>query len=263
MAKKILLIDDDPALTAMYESRLASYGYEVVLAGNGKEGMEKVKTEKPDLIISDVLMPQMSGYQFLQALKGTDGGTPPPIIIISGKPSMKDFFPSWEIHSFLLKPFEADELLSVIEEAIGPAPIQTKAVKQPEVDARKAAGKRVLIAGMEDFLIGKIKTFLESKGMLVTVAGEENKAAEVALKEKPEFILIQFWEEQDKFDVLKIYNQLQGKPEMKGVSFVCLSSSRNGLEASKTVKKMPLIIHESSSDLINQVQDFIFSSAAK
>jgi len=258
MAKKILLIDDDPVLTTMYESRLASYGYQVVVAGNGKEGIEKVKSEKPDLIISDVLMPQMSGYQFLQALKSPEVGNAPPIIIISGKPSMKDFFPSWEIHSFLLKPFEAGELLAAIEDAVGPAPLQPKA-SQPEVDARKAAGKRVLIAGMEDFLIGKIKSFLESKGMLVTVANEENKAAEVALKEKPEFILIQFWEEQDKFDVLKIFEKLNGKPEMKGVSFACLSSARNSLEASKSVKKMPLIVHEGSRDLVKGVQDFIFS----
>lgn len=66
---KILLIEDDEVLAGMYKMKIKQQGYELVTAENGKEGVEKAKKEKPDLILLDLILPQKDGYQVLQELK--------------------------------------------------------------------------------------------------------------------------------------------------------------------------------------------------
>ena len=65
MPKKILVIDDETELLKLIQARLESKGYTVVAAGDGEEGLAKLKTEKPDLIITDIAMPKMDGYTFV------------------------------------------------------------------------------------------------------------------------------------------------------------------------------------------------------
>ncbi|MDP2860893.1 MAG: response regulator [bacterium] len=67
--KKILIVEDDPAIAQLYETELTLKGLEVVLAVDGAEGLEKAKTAKPDLILLDVMMPNVSGIDMLKSLK--------------------------------------------------------------------------------------------------------------------------------------------------------------------------------------------------
>lgn len=67
---KILLIDDDEALMTVFATTLKSKGYEVVTANNGQSGLEKVKTEKPDLVFLDQVLPDIQGNEILKTLKG-------------------------------------------------------------------------------------------------------------------------------------------------------------------------------------------------
>jgi len=64
-----LLIDDESQMVDMVQMRLEANGYEVISANDGEEGLEKAKSEKPDLIILDVMMPKMDGYQVCTILK--------------------------------------------------------------------------------------------------------------------------------------------------------------------------------------------------
>ena len=77
---KILIIDDEPGLIKMVRIRLEANGYEVVSARNGEEGIEKVKSEIPDLIILDIMMPKMDGYEVCNALKSDKRYSMIPII---------------------------------------------------------------------------------------------------------------------------------------------------------------------------------------
>jgi len=61
--RKILIVDDEPAIIDILSSRLQASGYEICIARDGVESIEKVKSEKPDLIIMDVLMPRMTGFE--------------------------------------------------------------------------------------------------------------------------------------------------------------------------------------------------------
>lgn len=80
---KILFIDDDNFLRKVYNSELTENGYEVILAIDGKEGLEKAKLEKPNLIILDMILPVMNGFEVLTGLKNNDETKHIPVIILS------------------------------------------------------------------------------------------------------------------------------------------------------------------------------------
>src|SRR6476619_1055882 len=70
---KVLLVEDDNNLREIYEARLQAEGYEIVTARDGEEALVVAKSEKPDLIISDVMMPKVSGFEMLDILRNTEG----------------------------------------------------------------------------------------------------------------------------------------------------------------------------------------------
>lgn len=80
---KILLVDDDPLLVRMYQTKLQNDGYEVVTAGNGEEALNRVEESKPDLILLDVMMPKMDGLQVLGKLKDNLDTKSIPVIMLS------------------------------------------------------------------------------------------------------------------------------------------------------------------------------------
>ena len=83
MTKKILVIDDDKTFQKAIRYTLEPLGYAVVEAYDGKEGLKKVKKEKPDLILLDVVMPELGGMEFLKILQKNQGFIQIPILIIS------------------------------------------------------------------------------------------------------------------------------------------------------------------------------------
>jgi DNA-binding response OmpR family regulator len=80
---KVLLIDDDEALTTIFTSALTKEGFQVVASNTGQEGMDKVKTDVPDLILLDQVLPDYSGNDILKQLKGDDKTKNIPVIILS------------------------------------------------------------------------------------------------------------------------------------------------------------------------------------
>lgn len=80
---KVLLIDDDEALTTIFTSVLAKEGFQVVVSNTGQEGMDKVKTDLPDLILLDQVLPDYSGNDILKQLKADDKTKNIPVIILS------------------------------------------------------------------------------------------------------------------------------------------------------------------------------------
>lgn len=81
--KVILLVDDDPLITRMYQLGLAQYGYRVETAADGAEAIGMVAKKRPDLILLDVMMPKMNGVETLKALKRDDDTRSIPVIILT------------------------------------------------------------------------------------------------------------------------------------------------------------------------------------
>ena len=74
--KKILVVDDEQAFLRVLQNRLESMEYEVVTASNGKEALEKIKTDKPDAVLLDIMMPVLDGIQTLKVIRKTDKNLP-------------------------------------------------------------------------------------------------------------------------------------------------------------------------------------------
>jgi CheY-like chemotaxis protein len=115
----ILIMDDDLALQTVLEIALREAGYEVILANDGQEGIEKLKTLSPDLVISDIMMPQMDGVETFQQIKEQlqDNGIP---IFIMTALNRKPWFADLEAEGAVIiqKPFEIDQLLRLVHDML-------------------------------------------------------------------------------------------------------------------------------------------------
>lgn len=111
----IFVMDDDIALQSILEIALRDAGYDVVLASDGESGLAQLEHLQPDLIISDIMMPNMDGVETFQRLKGRlqDDGIP---VIIMTALSRKPWFADLEAEGAVIihKPFEVDHLLDIV-----------------------------------------------------------------------------------------------------------------------------------------------------
>jgi two-component system, OmpR family, alkaline phosphatase synthesis response regulator PhoP len=117
MAKKILAVDDERHIVRLVEVNLQRAGYEVVTAFDGKEALEKVKAEKPDLVVLDVMMPFMDGFEVLRNLKANAETAEIPVIMLTAKAQDADVFRGWQsgVDCYLTKPFNPMELLTFVK----------------------------------------------------------------------------------------------------------------------------------------------------
>lgn len=121
MGKKILVVDDEPLIQQMVMSRLNASGYQTISANDGLEGLQKAKAENPDLIILDVMMPKMDGYQVCATLKQDQRYQGIPIILFTAKAgddAEKTGVDDCGANAFMTKPFEAPVLLAKISELL-------------------------------------------------------------------------------------------------------------------------------------------------
>jgi len=119
--KRILVVDDEPSLIKLMETRLRASGYDVLTSVEAPEGLEKAMTEKPDLIILDVMMPIVNGYNFCRLLKASPENKDIPIIFLTSRTGEEDKKIGEEVgaNAYLTKPFKIDELLSTIKGFVG------------------------------------------------------------------------------------------------------------------------------------------------
>ena len=116
--KKILVADDEPQLALAVKIRLQSRGYQVVTATNGRQALELIAKERPDLVLLDVLMPVMDGYFTLRELNQRFGRGTIPVIVLTARDRMKELFELEGIEDYLVKPFDHDDLLVRIERVL-------------------------------------------------------------------------------------------------------------------------------------------------
>ena len=114
--KKILLVDDDQDFAQLLEFDFKKKGYQVVTANNGEDGLAKAMSEKPNLIILDVVMPHMDGYTLVQEIKRHDDLRKTPIIVITAKTDMQDIFLNEGVSCCMIKPFKTEEFLQNVKQ---------------------------------------------------------------------------------------------------------------------------------------------------
>jgi DNA-binding response OmpR family regulator len=114
MPKKILVIDDEPQIREICMDYLHSNGYLAIAAENGKDGLEKVKREQPDLIVLDIMMPDMDGYEVCRRIRRENNI---PIIMLTARVEETDMLIGLELGAddYITKPFSPRELVARIK----------------------------------------------------------------------------------------------------------------------------------------------------
>jgi DNA-binding NarL/FixJ family response regulator len=110
---QILLVDDEPGVREAVAAYLEDSGFGVQVAANAREGWEKLQQFRPDLVISDIMMPQVDGYQFLQQLRGDDRYKALPVILLTARGMTGDRIQGYQAgcDDYIPKPFDPDELV--------------------------------------------------------------------------------------------------------------------------------------------------------
>lgn len=123
MARMILIVEDDPKSLKLTRDLLHISGYETIEAVNGLQGIELAQTKKPDLILMDLMMPEMDGYTACSKIKADQATKVIPVIMLTavGHELNKKIATVWGIDGYITKPFTREELLDAISRFL-PAP---------------------------------------------------------------------------------------------------------------------------------------------
>jgi len=118
LKKKILVIDDKPEITTVVQSRLEHAGYDVSVANSGEEGLNKVKGYNPDLVVLDVIMDDLNGYEVCAAIK-TDRHDLPVIILTSCISKVNELLGyACRADAYIRKPHSSEQLLPEVEKQL-------------------------------------------------------------------------------------------------------------------------------------------------
>jgi len=121
MAQKILIIEDDIDINEMIKMRLLEDGYNVISAFDGNEGIQKVDIEKPNLIILDIILPKINGFELCKKIKGNPLWSNIPIILMTATSGLENVARN-EVDvpadACIAKPFEYNELLEIVRKFI-------------------------------------------------------------------------------------------------------------------------------------------------
>lgn len=117
MALKVLVCDDERHIVRLIQVHMEKQGYTVVTAYDGKDGLEKIRAEKPDLVVLDVMMPYMDGFEVLKNLRREPETENLPVIMLTAKAQDKDVFEGYHYGAdmYLTKPFNPIELVTFVK----------------------------------------------------------------------------------------------------------------------------------------------------
>ncbi len=120
--KHILCIEDEPEMIDLIRLILGRRGFEVIGAAGGKEGLEKVRQEPPDLILLDLMMPDMDGWEVYQQIKADEKTKTIPVIVVTAKAQSIDKVLGLHIakvDDYIAKPFSPQDLLNSVDKVFG------------------------------------------------------------------------------------------------------------------------------------------------
>lgn len=135
--QKILIVDDDPNIAILVKMALsAKANYRTEIVNSGSECLDKVKDYPPDLILLDVMMPGMDGFEVCKRLKANEATRYIPVIMITAKTEMTDKVHGMEIgaNDYITKPFSPDELLARVQATLKIKELELELVKKAELD---------------------------------------------------------------------------------------------------------------------------------
>lgn len=183
MKHRILLVDDDTSLLVTLSDFLGFEGYEVITADSGEQGLERLKSVTPDLIILDMSMPGMGGVGFLREISSPKGKPKHPVLVLTARANMAEFFANMDVDGFIAKPCEPDDLLSAVAKIIG-------VTSGKPVAGRSGSKKRVLIAEDDENINESLIATFAKSGYLVDSVLRGPEVLEKAIVGKPDVVVM-------------------------------------------------------------------------
>ncbi|PKP26543.1 MAG: transcriptional regulator [Bacteroidetes bacterium HGW-Bacteroidetes-2] len=173
--KKVLLIEDDTAVRENTAELIELSGYKVVTAPNGRIGVFKAKKELPDIIICDIMMPEMDGYAVLKELASEPTTQFIPFIFLSAKTEYKDIRIGMDMGAddYLTKPFDEEELLSALESRLAKTSILHDQRKK-EITTEDKDGDLRSLNDLKNFVDDHGKEFKFKKGEIIFEQGKNS-----------------------------------------------------------------------------------------
>lgn len=160
MPKKILVVEDSPTQAQKAQLILESKGYQVSWAANGSEGLAKIATEKPDLIVTDIVMPQMDGYELCQRIKSSQELRDIPVVMLTTKDQVTDIVKGLGVgaDNFITKPYESSHLITQIEKIFANLELRKKGLLVEEMELERLGDKIAITTDRQQILALMLST---------------------------------------------------------------------------------------------------------
>jgi DNA-binding NarL/FixJ family response regulator len=120
MSAKLLLVDDEPGVRESVQAYLEDSGYQVQVASNAKDAWDLLQQNPPDLVISDLMMPQVDGYQFLKQMREDSKFAAMPVVFLTARGMKSDRITGYQAgcDAYISKPFDPEELIAIVQNVL-------------------------------------------------------------------------------------------------------------------------------------------------
>jgi len=209
MPKKILIVDDEKDIREIIKIALSDVGFEVIEAGDGKTAIEMAKTQNPDLITMDIIMPKMDGFEAAKIIKDDPQTKHIPVIILSVMAQDKDKYIQG-IADYISKPFKTDELVIKIKQAIEKLGVATQL-------------KNILIVDDDPDVIDIISLSLKDRDFIITGAANGVEALEKLKICIPNIIIADI--NMPKMNGFELIKNLKKEPNYANIPIIVLTGT--------------------------------------
>jgi len=242
--KKILIIEDDVLLGDALNQKLKSEGFEVALSTDGLKGFEKITSFKPDLILLDIILPTMNGYEVLEAKQKDQSISDIPVIVVSnsGQPVEINRALSLGVKDYLVKAqFDPEEVLVKVRAQFRKEEDPSSSVRSLEGAMNKVAnstnleGKKIMWVEDDQFLNDIIARKLSSTKCTFFHASEGEEALSIISREIPDIVMLDII--LSGIDGFEILRRIKSDPKMKHIPVILLSNlgQKSDIERGKSL----------------------------
>jgi two-component system, cell cycle response regulator len=235
MRARVLVVEDNPTNLALMEYLLRTFGYDVFTASDGAEGIEVARRESPDVILMDLQMPKLNGFDAVRQLKANPVLCNIPVVAVTALAMVgdRDKILAHKFNGYIAKPIAPETFVDEVQAFIPPALHPARAFAQPPqastedshaaLPALPSGVARILVVDNSQVNLAVVQSTLKPSGYDVLTAHSVDEALKIAQKQMPDLFLCDVhMPGQGGFDLLRL---VKSDERLRSVPFVFLSST--------------------------------------
>ncbi|HET6315927.1 MAG TPA: response regulator [Chloroflexota bacterium] len=184
--RQILVIEDEPPIRGFLADVLGDAGYQVLQAADGMEGLKQLRRDRPDLIVLDLMLPRLSGWQFLEQSRPRLEQLNIPVVIVSAIEGKSDYPSTLGAAAWLTKPLDIDRFINAVETVVGPS----RTIPRLSTSQQPTRNRSILILEDEDTIRNVIAEHLAEEGFLTRTAEIVADMDDMIAEDPPAVILL-------------------------------------------------------------------------